>query len=149
MQEIIVRNIKTVQQQLTFRKSKKLLQSLNFNLLKNNVLVTKYHYHQVYHKELFYPIFYPTRSYFIPYFINHLTFVNSYPFKYADHTTLILPHFISTTTEISSHQINMMENWCNKNVLKENIRPAPPPRENSACTIEQKIKMEESNQPNN
>ena len=55
----------------------------NYSVKINKFLVTKYPYHQVYGKELFY-------SYFIFLFYLRSTFDNSYVYKYANDTAIIL-----------------------------------------------------------
>jgi len=56
-------------------------------------------------------------------FINDLSFPsNSYLYKYADDTTLVLPHFINSTSgdEDISNMINVMKQWCTTNSLTLN-----------------------------
>ena len=66
----------------------------------NNFLMTKYQYHQV-----CYPLFYLIILSTILHLTNH-TFKN------------MPPHFINTTTEISSHQISQKSKWCKTGAIK-------------------------------
>jgi len=56
-------------------------------------------------------------------FINDLSFPShSYLYKYADDTTLVLPHFINSTSgdEDISNMIDVMKHWCTNNRLTLN-----------------------------
>ena len=58
-------------------------------------------------------------------FINDLSFGSDcYLFKYADDTTIILPHFNSSSAVTASHSINIkiriMQEWCKNNYLTLN-----------------------------
>jgi len=59
-------------------------------------------------------------------FINDLSFGNDcHLFKYADDTTIILPHFLSSSPTIATNDIKMkvikMESWCNEHKITLNV----------------------------
>jgi len=54
-------------------------------------------------------------------FISDLNFGNDCKyFKYADDTTVILPHYANTITKDVDNKVQIMENWCTNNSLRLN-----------------------------